>query len=190
VDLEAQTVTDLPVTLERIDLGTIAVSSDPPGADAWVDEVWQGRTPLPLERPGEKARLVLSLPDGPEASLEIGPSSPTEVSVSLSAGASRSDAAQKAARDRFYGSFGWFVLSLPVPFYTYSWSVDWAAEARRLAAAGDTTGAQRAVNIGTGFWFGYLGGLAVSVGLAGWTAYNIVRYIQAASQTAGGEVNP
>jgi hypothetical protein len=101
-----------------------------------------------------------------------------------------SEARQKAARDRFYGSFGWFVLSLPVPFYSYSWAVDWAAESNRLLHPAppltpDPAGSARAARIGLGFYSTYLGGLGVSAALAGWTIYNIVRYVQAADRSAG-----
>ncbi len=185
VDLPAGTVTSLAIALEALDLGTIAVTSDPPGADAWLDTVWQGRTPLDIPRPGERARLVVSLPDGPEAALMVGPSSPARISFSLSEATMHSDAEQKALRDRFYGSFGWFMLSLPVPFYTYSWAVDWAAEASRLSGKGDTAGAARAAGFSLGFYYAYLGGLGVSVVLAGWTVYNIVRYVRSADRSAG-----
>jgi hypothetical protein len=190
IELAAGTGTSLAIALERLDLGTIAVASDPPGADAWLDAVWQGRTPLDIPRPGERARLVVSLPDGPEAALTVGPSSPGQLTISLSGTALHSDAEQKAARDRFYGSFGWFVLSLPVPLYTYSWAVDWAAETARLEAKGNAAGAQRAAKIGLGFYYVYLGGLGVSVALAVWTVYNIVRYVRAADQSAAPGVTP
>ncbi len=97
----------------------------------------------------------------------------------------QSDAERNAARDRFYGSFGWFVLSLPIPLYTYSWAVDWAAEARRLSGEGDTAGTARAARYSYGLYYAYLGGLGISVALAGWTVYNIVRYVTAADRSAG-----
>ena len=166
------------------------MASDPSGADAWLDAVWQGRTPLDIPRPGERARLVVSLPDGPEAALTVGPSSPGQLSFSLARDMVRPDAERTAARDRFYGSFGWLVLSLPVPLYTYSWAVDWAAEARALSGAGDTAGAARAADFSYGFYYAYLGGLGISVALAGWTVYNIVRYVRAADRSAGQAVAP
>lgn len=190
VALAAGTATSLEIVLTAIDRGAISVSSDPPGADAWLDAVWQGRTPLDIARPGERARLVVALAGGAEASLTVGPTSPGELSISFASGGLHSDAEQRAARDRFYGSFGWFVLSLPVPFYGYSWAVDWAAEARRLAALGDTTGAARAAGFSLGCYYAYLGGLGVSVALAGWTVYHIVRYVTAADRSAAVETRP
>jgi hypothetical protein len=190
VDLAARTVTTLSISLAPVDHGTISVTSDPPGADAWLDTVWQGITPLAMPRPDERARLVVAIPDGPEAALTVGPDSPAQVSFTLSLDAPGAEAAKKLARDRFYGAFGWLVLSLPVPFYSYSWAADWAAEARRLAAGGDTAGAQRAVDIGTGFYWTYLGGLGVSVTLAGWTIYRIVRYVSAAGNPSARGVTP
>jgi hypothetical protein len=190
VELAAGTETSLTIALETQNLGTIAVASNPSGADAWLDAVWQGRTPLDIPRPGERARLVVSLPDGPEAALTVGPSSPGQLSFSLARDMVRPDAERTAARDRFYGSFGWLVLSLPVPLYTYSWAVDWAAEARALFGAGDTAGTARAADFSYGFYFAYLGGLGISVALAGWTVYNIVRYVRAADRSADRGVAP
>jgi hypothetical protein len=194
VELAAQTETSIAVDLEALDLGTITLVSDPPGADAWLDAVWQGRTPLDVPRPGDRSRLVVSLADGPEAALIIGPSSPAQLAISLSEAALRSAVDQAAARDRFYGSFGWFVLSLPVPYYTYSWALDWAAEYYRLKALPDPPTQQerdaldkdiaKARGFSYGLYYTYLAGLGVSVGLAGWTVYNIVRYVMAADRTA------
>ena len=184
VDLVAGTFTSLEVSLAPEDLGTISVTSEPPGAEAWLDAVWQGITPFELPRPSERARLMVALPDGPEAALTVGPDSPERISFTLVLDAPGAEAGRKLARDRFYGAFGWLVLSLPVPFYTYSWAVDWAAEARRLAAAGKIAEAGRAADIGTGLYFAYLGGLGLSVSLAGWTVYQIVRYVAAADSTA------
>jgi len=200
VELAAGTETSLSVTLEALDLGAIAVASDPPGADAWLDAVWQGRTPLDIPRPGERARLVVSLPDGPEAALTVGPFSPAELSISLSEAALRSSADQAAARDRFYGSFGWFVLSLPVPFYSYSWAVDWAIEYVRLKGLPTPPTQEerdaldkeiaKAHGFSYGLYYTYLAGLGVSIGLAGWTVYNIVRYVMAADRTAAAGHQP
>jgi len=188
VELAAGTETIVAIVLEALETGLIAVASDPPGADAWLDAVWQGRTPLDVPRPGERARLVVSLPDGPEAALMVGPTSPPAISISLFDAAASSDEEQKAARNRFYGSFGWFMLSLPVPFYAYSWALDWAVEAVRLAGEGDTTGANRARGFSYGFYAAYLTGLGASITLAAWTISTIVRYVRAAdrSTAAGG----
>jgi hypothetical protein len=185
VELAAESTTVLEVALEALDLGAISVVSDPPGADALLDAVWQGRTPLDIPRPDERARLVVSLPEGLEAALTVGPSSPANLSISLANADMRLDERQKAARDRFYGSFGWLVLSLPVPFYTYNWAYDWAIEANRLAGRGELSAALRAADISYGFYYAYLGGLGVSVAIAGWTVYNIVRYIKAADRSVG-----
>jgi hypothetical protein len=190
VELAGESATTLAVALEVRDLGTIAVASEPPGADAWLDAVWQGRTPLDIPRPGERARLVVALPDGPETALTVGPSSPQRLSITLSDAVLHSDELQKAARDRFYGSFGWLVVSLPVPFYAYSWAYDWATEANRLVGRGETAAAQHAARVGTAYYVAYLGGLGASTALAAWTVYNIVRYVKAADRSEGTEVRP
>jgi hypothetical protein len=132
--------------------------------------VWQGRTPLDIPRPSERARLVVSLPAGPDVATTVGPSSPSHLSISLSEAARHQDTDQAAARDRFYGSFGWFVLSLPLPFYAYSWAVDWAVAGEEPRA--------------TAFYYAYLGGMGISIALATWTVYNIVRYVMAADRSA------
>ncbi len=190
VDLAAGTSTSLVVSLATEDLGTIAITSEPPGADAWLDAVWQGITPFALPRPAERARLVVGLSDGPEAAMTVGPDSPRQLSFSFALDAPGAEAGRKLARDRFYGAFGWLVLSLPVPFYTYAWAVDWAAEARRLASEGDGAGAQRAADFGNGLYAAYLGGLGISVTLAGLTIYRIVRYVAAADGTVARGVTP
>ena len=51
-------------------------------------------------------------------------------------------------------------------------------------------GAARAVDFSYGFYYAYLGGLGISVALAGWTVYTIVRYVRAADRSGGQGVVP
>ena len=98
----------------------------PPGADLYVDSLWQGKTPLEVDRPPLRSRGVLSSAGFYDMSFSLEPASPPELSFSLQKDVGRRDIQQKKARDEFYSSLGFFALSLPLPLFSYALSIDFA----------------------------------------------------------------
>ncbi len=119
--------------------------------------------------------------------LSVGPASPEAITATLLPDKGSRDIRQRRARDAFYTSFAYFLLSLPISFFCYSFAVDEAQEIRNLQAfPGDTQAAQNAAYAaGNAYYYAYLGGLGVSGGLLVWMIINLVTYVTAATRTAG-----
>jgi hypothetical protein len=181
---EKRTVT---VTLEREGRPTVAVASQPPGADVYADSLWMGKTPLLLDVPPVRERLELVSPGFYGTSLSVGPGAPPSISITLLPDTGSREDAQKKARDAFYTSFGFFVVSLPFPFFFYSFTLDEATEILRLqASVGNTLAAQQSAYITGNIWYySYLAGTGISASLFVWMVINLVNYVTAATRTAG-----
>ena len=86
------------------------------------------------------------------------------------------DAWQKRRRDRFYGSLGLFVLSVPLPLFLYSYAVDNAYAAMRFPEGTPTYDLfERRTEI---FYYGYLGGLFISATLFLNMGVDLLEYVR------------
>jgi hypothetical protein len=93
----------------------IALVSEPPGADVYVDSIWTGRTPLLLDRPLTSTTAILSKDDYLRGRVLLTPTSPNVIEKPLIEDIVDWEEEIQMRRDRFYRSLGWFVVSLPLP---------------------------------------------------------------------------
>jgi hypothetical protein len=147
-----------------------------------------GKTPLILDRPVQRERLELVSPGFYERPFSLGPATPETLTMSLQPEKGSRETRQRRARDAFYTSFAYFLLSLPIPFFCYSLALDEALEIRNLQGVdlgGNTLAAQEsAYQTGNAYYYSYLGGLGLSGGLLVWTIINLVAYVTAANRPA------
>jgi hypothetical protein len=181
---EEKTVT---VSLEKTSAQSITLTSEPPGADVYADSIWTGKTPLTLSRPAGRERVQVVSQGFYDLPLSVGPASPQEITVTLQPDKGSREARQRQARDAFYTSFAWFLVSLPIPFFCYSLAVDEAQEIRNLQASpANTLPAQEtAYSTGNAYYYTYLGGMGLSGSLLVWMIINLVTYVTASTRTAG-----
>jgi hypothetical protein len=161
--------------------GAIAVASDPPGADVYLDSYWLGKTPLDVQRPPVRSRGVLSLKGFYDAPFSLEPASAEHVTLQLQKDIGPRDAARTRARDDFYGSLGIFAFSLPVPAFAYGFAIDFALKAIDLPAGPDAAQAAVTSQVFLGV---YYAGIAVSAALFTWMVTRIVHYVSVANEIA------
>ncbi len=97
------------------DAERVALTSDPPGADVYIDSIWTGRTPLLLDRPLSTRTAILSKEDYLDGKVLLGPESPNLITKPLVEDIVDWETEIQQRRDGFYRSLGWFVVSLPLP---------------------------------------------------------------------------
>jgi len=178
IALEAGESFPLAVTLVKISGGVVTIDSVPPGANLYLDSIWSGITPLSLEKPFSRSRVVLSLPGFYDLPFSIGIDSPPKVTYSLQKDVGPRDTAQKKARDDFYAMFGWFAVSLPLPLFSYAFYIDNYV----LAYNSGSASAQVTSNV---FLAGYYGGAVISVALFTWMVFRIIHYVSVSNGIAG-----
>jgi PEGA domain len=175
----------LAVTLEKQKTGTIIITSTPPGADVYVESVWKGKTPLALDKPFERTRVDITQQGFYDQPFSISDSSPAELSFILQPDTISRDALQKKARDDFYNSFAWFVVSLPIPLFSYAFALDSAVQMNELIAQGNNSQARSAQATANFFYGTYIAGTVVSVSLFTWMIFRIIYYVSVSTRTAG-----
>ena len=185
LSLEPDQETRIDDALQKIVAGQVAISTDPKGADLYVDSLWKGKTPLVVDRPPLRSRGVLSSPGFYDMSFPLDPASPPNLFFSLQKDLGKRDVQQKKARDDFYVSLGFFAFSLPLPLFSYALSIDFAMRTLDLSGQGRPAAAAQARTESTIFLGTYYAGLAVSISLFVWMVTRIVRYVGVANEIAG-----
>jgi hypothetical protein len=171
--------------LQKIVGGKVAVSSDPSGADLYVDSLWQGKTPLLVDRPPLRSRGVLALPGFYDLVFSLEPVSPPVLSFELEKDVGKRDVQQKKARDEFYVSLAVFALSIPIPMFSYALSIDFAVKTLDLNGQGMFAAASQAQAASNVFLGTYYAGIAVSLGLFTWMVTRIIHYVGVADEISG-----
>lgn len=185
LSLKEEEQASLEVTLQKENGGTIVISSTPAGADVYQESVWKGKTPLALEKPFERTRIVLSKSGFYDEPFSVSAASPSDLSFTLQPDIVSRDAIQKKARDEFYTSFAFFALSLPIPFFCYAFALDEAMQVQQLAQSGSYAQVPGAQALGNALYTGYIVGTVVSVGLFTWMLFKIIHYVSVSTRTEG-----
>jgi len=120
VDLALGDRKSMDVNLEPIATGNADLTTDPLGAEISLDSVPIGQSPLSIGLDGSR-RIVLAQAQGRESQTVILPES-GDVQLKLDLPPTDGLGPKGrilAAKDSFYKTFGWFVLSIPVTALTY-----------------------------------------------------------------------
>ncbi len=181
LELAAMEEKAINVRLTKKPAAMLTITSTPPGADIYLDSVWKGKTPLSLETPAVRSRILLGLDGYYDLPISIGPGSPAEIPLVLLPDVGSRIKLQEKARDDFYFAFGFFCLSLPIPLFCSSLSTDFMAEAGRLT--NPTAIGQATLTSDVLGYTGY-GGIAVSASLFTWTVFELIDYITATQNAA------
>jgi hypothetical protein len=140
------------LSLEPVQAGTVRIESTPTGADVYLGSIWQGVTPITLDRPGAARTVILSREGFLDETVVLSEEVPNRVSRELVPDPGNWPEVVQERRDRFYRAFGWFALSIPVPVMLNGMYQDIAAlypggqpspelseaEANRLAGTANT----------------------------------------------------
>jgi hypothetical protein len=183
--LAADEDSSLTITLEKKEAGTIFITSTPSGADVYVESVWKGRTPLALDKPFERTRVDITEKGYYDMPFSVSQSSPLELGVILQPNTVSRDAIQKHARDQFYNSFAWFVVSVPIPLFSYAFALNSSVQTNELVTEGNISqalGAQARTNFYNGT---FIVGTIVSAALFTWMIVRIIHYVSVSTRTAG-----
>lgn len=185
VQLAAGEAAQMSLELERLETGILAIVSDPPGADLYVNSLWMGKTPLSTERPVERSRILLAKDGFLALPFSVGPATPVRDLFILEPKSSSRDAQQKAAREAFYSAFGWLLVSIPAPLFCYRYAFDYADKAQSLYDSGMIAEGDRAVAAGNALYWTSVGGAVLSASLFAWVVSTIIRYIAVSDRAAG-----
>jgi hypothetical protein len=117
--------TTLDIKLVKKDLAKLYVVSDPTGADVYVNSEWVGKTPLYIEKTKEMKRTLLTMKEYDDYSFHVDETSGEESVITLARHTIDFNARQSEARDNFYTSFGFFLVSIALPIFISGYVQDY-----------------------------------------------------------------
>jgi hypothetical protein len=109
----------LEVALEPTTTGAVKLTTDPQGAAITLDSVPIGRTPISITLDGGRGIVTASEKGRETQSIVLPGSGETNLNISLLPSDGLGPSGRiSAAKDRFYQSLGWFVISIPATTLT------------------------------------------------------------------------
>jgi len=167
--------------LGKEDLAKVRVNTDPTGATVYVNSEWAGKTPVDIEKMEAMQRILIKMNEYDDYSFHIDQSTKPELNITLIKHTIDLNARQNTARDNFYGSFGFFLVSIVFPIFLSGFSQDFNAVASVSTGADYAKYSLYANICNVSYW----STLAVSAGLAVLTAINLIQYISASDRPIG-----
>ncbi len=171
------------IALEKEANQSMTLSSEPPGADVYLNSVWMGKTPLLLDAPSERSRVQLNMAGFYDLPFSTGPSSPPQITMALQPDVGSRDELQKKARDKFYLSFAFFALSLPIPIFSASIAQDY--ELVWLRSPEGSWEKSHAKDMYDGWTLSRYAGTGLSASFFAWMVVNLINYISVSNRSAG-----
>jgi hypothetical protein len=182
-EIIAQKEITLDIILEKRDLAKIRIVSEPSGADVYVNSEWVGKTPLDLEKTREMKRVLVTMKDFDQYSFHVDQSSGDEIPIVLVRHSIDYNARQTEARDNFYMSFGFLLVSIAFPVFINGYMQDYAAEIRENGSSTPPfDGYYLNYNILNG---SYYGALTVTCVLSVTTVIYLIQYLISADRPFG-----
>ena len=179
VDLDAYETRILPVSLEEKKRITISVQSFPAGADLYAGATWIGKTPVLMENPIPPALLTLKLEGYNNSKIVYQNVDNRDFQIVLQSALINRDELVTRKRDRFYTSFSYFLLSIPISLVSYGINLDYSnAYIKEDAVTSNSSEADRLMKLSTSWYNVYLGGIFLNITLFINTIFDLVDYIK------------
>ena len=161
--LEENQSADIDFSVEPVESKLFALSSFPTGADVYYNSVWQGQTPMLLN--GAKGEVVVSLDGYQNSRVFLEEIEGNTLDFFPQKEVFNKDDYLLDKRNDFYKNLTWFVLSIPVAFFTYANYLAYDDLHKRAKGTYDSHEIHRTQRIKTYSQYGYYGALFLSVTL-------------------------
>ncbi len=177
---------DLWIALAAREMEYLSVNSKPQGASIYHGSQWLGRTPLEMAvpAPAVSSRLLLRKEGYKDYPFYLDSSFTGNIDLTLERDILADSVVQTKKRDQFYRAFGIWALTVPLPFFLYGITADYAL-AFQMADYSGNPEASRLRSTGVVFYYSYLGALFISSSLFLKMIFNLFDYISSADRKAG-----
>jgi len=177
VELEPLATKNLSFSLKKSAADEIAIVTYPQGADVYLNSLWEGKSPLLVDRPLDPVSLLVRRKDYLDYSGTLLPDSPPSATIRLLPDAFKKGEYTDDLRNRFYATFGAFAVSVILPVTAYSlWQSNGIMYQEALAGSLDE---ERLKNLTTTWYYTLWGGVFISVSLFVNTVIDVIHYLRA-----------
>lgn len=163
VMLEENQSADVDFNVEPVVSKLFAVSSFPSGADVYYNSVWQGKTPMLLN--GAEGEVVVSMDGYQNSRVFLEETTGNTIDFFPKREVFNKDDYLLDKRNDFYKNLTWFVLSIPIAFFSYANYLAYDDLNERAKGTNDDHEIHRTARIRDYSRYGYYGALFLSVSL-------------------------
>lgn len=166
------------ISLERMKINKVWITSYPDGADLYVASQWAGKTPLEIELPLEEEMVFLRKKGYADERVVLEEEDSIRKIYMHSLDAD-TEAIIDQKRDNFYTSLGLFALSIPIPLF--SWGLGFQnSEGFYMAADSMNLEEMEKYKLNSNrYYHAYLGGLVLAGALFANAIIHLIDYIVA-----------
>ncbi len=175
--LEEKQSAKIDFNVEPVESKLFAVSSFPSGADVYYNSVWQGKTPMILN--GAEGEVLVSLDGYQNTRVFLEETSGNTIDFFPKKEVFNKDDYLLDKRNDFYKNLTWFVLSIPIAFFSYANYLAYDDLHERAESTNDSHEIHRTQRIKTYSQYGYYGALFLSVTLFTNAMFYLRDYINA-----------
>lgn len=161
--LEEGQSADISFSVEPVQSKLFAISSFPAGADVYYNSIWQGKTPMVLN--GAQGEVVVSLDGYQNTRVFLEETAGNTIDFFPQREVFNKDDYLLDKRNDFYKNLTWFVLSIPIAFFSYANYLAYDDLHDRAKGTGDTHEIHKTGRIKTYSHYTYYGALFLSVTL-------------------------
>ena len=180
--IEAGKTHHINVKLKSIKLGKVTINTAPPGASVYINSVWQGLSPLTVEKPQYPRHVVIKYKDYEEKEFTLSRDSANNLRITLKRKIIPYEEIVEKERDQFYSALGLWFISIPVPIFAYGFAVDYKLGEITAIINNDNENASRMALSSDIMYYSYLGGLFINAALFLNGALHLFNYIKTANE--------
>lgn len=169
--------TGVELALQQVVERVVRLESAPGGADVYVDSVWVGQTPLSLTVAAEPRVVRLRAEGYLESRFVLDGDSPGRIARALLPASLDWAEEIRTARDGFYRSLSWFVISVPVTMVLNGMYRNVAGAIPPMLPADTSEEVRRLAVRGNILYWSFWGGLLVNIGLFVNMGINLFEYL-------------
>ncbi len=171
----------LEISLKKVPVKKIAVTSYPLDADIYLGSKWLGKTPLIINRPENVKQLTIKKDMYQDYTLYLSGLTGSVKKIYLSPALFDKDKYIKKKRSRFYTSLGLFFISIPYSMIMYDLATDYNSAYVRAVASGNPDDARKKRRANIACYNAYISGLFLSGALCINALIDLTEYVNVAT---------
>ncbi len=171
--------TDVSISLNKRTVEKILIKSLPSEASVYVNALWVGKTPVTINSPESVSRITLKKEGFNDYVFSLYPRTKRKsITVKLAKAIVSKEKIEEKKRDAFYNALGYWLITLPVPIFSFGLAVDFKVGQVLSIVNSDVKDARSMSLYSDIMYYAYWGGVFINVSLLINAAVRLVDYIR------------
>ncbi len=166
VEIDKNSETSVSIVLKKRKVKRILINSLPTNASVYLNSLWVGRTPVSIELPESVSRVTVKKEGFNDYEFSLYPEMERQsITVKLKSEILSKEKLEEKKRDAFYNAFGYWLITLPIPVFSFGLAVDFKVGQILAIVNSDERDASSMALYSDIMYYAYWGGIFVSTSL-------------------------